>query len=100
MRILKLACARGCHGKDRDMVERMTREQAEAVLEARRAMYRSFQERWPDDAPSLYVAACVGGLLDAVEHPALQSGMLALLEHHLAGTPLKIGLRQANGGAA
>jgi hypothetical protein len=68
----------------------MTPEQSNAIVEARRVMFRSFEERWPDEAASLYAAACSGGLLDVLVGQDVSPALLMLLNRQLSGTPFQL----------
>jgi hypothetical protein len=74
----------------------LTDDQGEAILHARRLMFAWFQQRWPDDAASLYATACLGGLLDVLYGANVRPDMLEMINRQLVGSPFQLERRLTN----
>jgi hypothetical protein len=74
----------------------MTQTQHTAILAARRTLFQGFADRWPADAPHLYLTCCAAALRDALRHPTMAAALAAHLNQELQDTAWQVTPRPAN----
>jgi hypothetical protein len=82
--------------KGTTIMPELTPEQGAAVTAARRQMHAQLEAAFPRYGTSLYLLACCGGLVDALNHPTLAPTFATQIDAQLQATPYRLAARAPN----